>query len=64
MRGWGRVPIYKASKPNHELGIQTNAILLRKEIKEVICGHMRSVRKKIQETNLQKREEHLQLSGF
>jgi hypothetical protein len=36
MRRWGRVPICKASRPNHELGIQTHATLLRKERKEVI----------------------------
>jgi hypothetical protein len=39
MRRWGRtVPIYKASRPNHELGIQIYTTLLRKARKEVIWG--------------------------
>jgi hypothetical protein len=38
MRRWGRVPICKTSRPDHELGIQTHTTLLRKERKEVICG--------------------------
>jgi hypothetical protein len=36
MRRWGRVPIYKTSRPYHELGIRTDATFLRKERKEVI----------------------------
>jgi hypothetical protein len=36
MRRWGRVPICKTSRPDHELGIQTHTTLLRKERKEVI----------------------------
>jgi hypothetical protein len=38
MRRWGRVPICKASRIYHELGIQTHATLLRNERKEVIQG--------------------------
>jgi len=37
-RRWGMVPIFKASIPDHELGIQIHTILLRKERKELIKG--------------------------
>jgi hypothetical protein len=67
MRRWGRVPICKASRPDHELGIQTHATLLRKERKEVIHGtegRGRSAKKQSRKTNLEKkRKERLQLSG-
>jgi len=33
MRRWGRVPICKTFKPDHELGIRTHATLMRKERK-------------------------------
>jgi hypothetical protein len=59
MRRWGRVPICKATKPNHELGIQTHVTLLRKEIKEVIRGDRgRSTRNYSRENNLKKRREN------
>ena len=38
MRKWGRVPIYKDSRLDHELGIWNHTILLKKERKEVIRG--------------------------
>jgi hypothetical protein len=64
MRRWGRVPICKNSRPEHEMGMQTHETLLRKERKEVIHGKRKiCTRKKIQETNLEKRKEHLQLFG-
>jgi hypothetical protein len=67
MRRWGRVPICKASRPDHELGIQTHTTLLRKERKEVIWGtEGRSARKQSGENDLQKRRERfstLELKG-
>jgi hypothetical protein len=33
IRIWGRVPIFKTSRPDHEMGIWTHATFLRKERK-------------------------------
>jgi hypothetical protein len=64
MRRWGRVPICKTSRPDHELGIQTHTTLLRKERKEVIRGQRQiCAREQSRKTNLEKRKERLQLSG-
>jgi hypothetical protein len=52
------LPICKASIPYHELGIQNNTTLLRKERKDVIRGDRgRSARRKRGENDLQKRRE-------
>jgi hypothetical protein len=60
MRRWGRVLICKASRPDHELGIQTNATFLRKVRKEVIQrGQRQTCKKQSREKNLEKRREHV-----
>jgi hypothetical protein len=64
MRRWGRVPICKASRPDHELGIQTHTILLRKERKEVILWAEADLRgSRVERPISKKRKERLQLSG-
>jgi hypothetical protein len=57
MRKWGRVPIYKASRPNHELGIHTHTTLLRKPRKEVILGTKEDRKDNRVEKNISRREE-------
>jgi hypothetical protein len=65
MRRWGRVPICKASKPDHELGIQTHTTLLRKERKEVIRGNRgRSARKQSGENESPEEKRALFNSGL
>jgi hypothetical protein len=57
MRRWGRVPICKAFRPNHELGIHTHATLLRKERKEVIQGIETDLKSSRVERTIWRREE-------
>jgi hypothetical protein len=59
MRRWGRVPICKASRPDHELGIQTHATLLRKERKEVIRGTETDLQGSRVEKTISRREESM-----
>jgi hypothetical protein len=59
MRRWGRVPICKASRPDHELGIQTHTTLLRKERKEVIRGTETDLQGSRVEKTISRREESM-----
>jgi hypothetical protein len=59
MRRWGRVPISKASKLDHELGIQTHTTLLRKARKEVIRGTEADLEERKVEKTISRREESM-----
>jgi hypothetical protein len=64
MRIWDIVPIRKTPRPDHKLRIQIHAILMRKETKEVICGHRSEgvEKEKSREIPIEEKE-RLQLSG-
>jgi hypothetical protein len=64
MRRWGRVPICKDSRPNHELGIWTHATLLRKERKEVISWAKEDMRGRRVERPISSREKKLAALWF
>jgi hypothetical protein len=41
MRGWGKPSIFKASRPNHELGIQSTHNLVEDGKKGIVVGRRR-----------------------
>jgi hypothetical protein len=46
MRGWGRLPICKASKPDHELEIRATRNIAKKSKKGSVVGRWRVAKKK------------------
>jgi hypothetical protein len=53
MRGWGRLPIGKASRPDHGLGIQSTRNLVEEGKKGSVVGRGRPAKK------MQRRERKL-----
>jgi hypothetical protein len=66
MRRWGRVPICKDFIPDHEMGIHTHTIFLRKERKERIRWVEADLRERerSRKTNLQKERRVLASLSF
>jgi hypothetical protein len=51
MRGWGKPPIRKASRPDHGLGIQATHNLAEEGKKRSVVGRGRPARKKCRDKN-------------